>query len=154
MRHNSALMDVREKITALADLMQEFRLAEARLEGPEGTVAFRRRAARPVAAAGTVDVAEPESEPVYAPTPEPVAEAPKGTPVASPMTGIFYRSPSPSAPPFVKEGDSVTAGQIIGLIEAMKVFNEIPAPVSGTVLKASAESGQLVQPGDALLVIG
>lgn len=148
-------MDVREKITALADLMQEFRLAEARLETPEGTVAFRRRAARPVAAAGTVEVVDAvEAEPVYAPAAEPVAEVPKGTPVSSPMTGIFYRSPSPSAAPFVKEGDTVTAGQIVGLIEAMKVFNEIPSPVSGTVIKASAESGQLVQPGDALLVIG
>lgn len=155
MRHNSNFMDVREKITALADLMQEFRLAEARLETPEGTVAFRRRAARPVAAAGTVEVVDaPEAEPSYAPPAEPVVEVPKGTPVTSPMTGIFYGSPSPSAPPFVKEGESVTAGQVIGLIEAMKVFNEIPAPVSGTVLKVSASSGQLVQPGDTLVLIG
>lgn len=154
MRHNSALMDVREKITALADLMQEFRLAEARLETPEGTVAFRRRAQRPVSVGGTVDVVDTEAEPVYAPAAEPVAEVPKGTPITSPMTGIFYRSPSPSSPAFVKEGDSVTAGQVIGLIEAMKVFNEIPSPVSGTVIKVAAESGQLVQPGDSLLVIG
>jgi acetyl-CoA carboxylase biotin carboxyl carrier protein len=148
-------MDVREKITALADLMQEFRLAEARLQTPEGTVAFRRRAARPAAPAGvgTVDVVE-EAAPTYAAIPEPVAEAPIGTPITSPMTGIFYGSPSPSAPPFVKEGESVSVGQTIGLIEAMKVFNEIPSPVGGTVIKIVAEAGQLVQPGDPLIVIG
>ncbi|MGV3614952.1 MAG: acetyl-CoA carboxylase biotin carboxyl carrier protein [Fimbriimonas sp.] len=148
-------MDVREKITALADLMQEFRLAEARLQTPEATVAFRRRVARPAAPATgeAVELAE-EVVATYAPIPEPAAEVPSGTPVTSPMTGIFYGSPSPSSPPFVKEGESVSAGQTIGLIEAMKVFNEIPSPISGTVTKIAAESGQLVQPGDPLIIIG
>jgi acetyl-CoA carboxylase biotin carboxyl carrier protein len=85
---------------------------------------------------------------------EPAAPAvPKGTPVNSPMNGIYYSAPSPNAPPFVREGESVTAGQVIGLIEAMKVFNEINAPVSGTVTHFAAENGQLVSPGDALLFI-
>jgi acetyl-CoA carboxylase biotin carboxyl carrier protein len=70
------------------------------------------------------------------------------------MTGIYYSSSSPTAPPFVKEGEPVSAGQVVGLIEAMKVFNEIVAPTSGRVLKIVAESGQLVNPGDALLYIG
>ena len=70
------------------------------------------------------------------------------------MTGIYYSAPSPGSPPFVKEGDSVSAGQVIGLIEAMKVFNEIPAPTSGVVSKIVAESGQLVNFGDPLLYLG
>ena len=70
------------------------------------------------------------------------------------MTGIYYAGSNPSSPPFAKEGDTVTAGQVIGLIEAMKVFNEIPSPVSGTVLEVVAQSGQLVNPGDILMYIG
>jgi len=92
---------------------------------------------------------------------EEVAEAlpeaenkPSGMPVTSPMTGIYYGAASPSSPPFVKEGDEVSAGSIIGLIEAMKVFNEIPCPTSGRVLRIAVESGQLVNLGDPLLYIG
>ena len=70
------------------------------------------------------------------------------------MTGIYYASPNPSSPPFAKVGDEVIAGQTIGLIEAMKVFNEIPSPVSGTVLSITSASGDLVQNGDVLLYIG
>ena len=79
---------------------------------------------------------------------------PKGTPVSSPMTGIYYSAPSPGAPPFCKVGEAVNAGQVVGLIEAMKVFNEITAPVSGTVTALKADNGQLVQPGDPLIYIG
>ena len=69
------------------------------------------------------------------------------------MTGIYYGSPSPNVPDFVKEGDHVHEGQIIGLIEAMKVFNEIPCSLTGTVLKVAIQSGQIVQHGDVLLWI-
>jgi acetyl-CoA carboxylase biotin carboxyl carrier protein len=70
------------------------------------------------------------------------------------MGGIFYAAPSPGAPPFVKVGDEVTQGQIVGLIEAMKVFNEIPASTSGTVIELVAEPGQVVQIGETLLLVG
>jgi acetyl-CoA carboxylase biotin carboxyl carrier protein len=69
------------------------------------------------------------------------------------MNGVFYSAPNPGAPPFVREGDAVSAGQVVGLIEAMKVFNELTAPISGTVGEIAAESGSLVQPGQALLYI-
>ena len=70
------------------------------------------------------------------------------------MAGIYYASPSPSAPAFVSEGDSVTVGQVVGLIEAMKVFNEITAMTSGKVTKLVAQTGKIVQPGEPLLFIG
>jgi len=143
-----------ERISELADLMQEFRLAEASLEMGGMSVAFRRKPARSVVVTESVADAAPSeaySAEAYA-APEP--EAPKGTPIASPMTGIFYNSPSPSSPAFVKEGESITAGQIVGLIEAMKVFNEIPATISGNVLKIVVQAGQLVNVGDILMYVG
>ena len=101
-----------------------------------------------------VEIADETEGHVFVPEPEPTPAAPAGIPVTSPMTGIFYSAPSPNAPLFVREGEPVTAGQVVGLIEAMKVFNEITAATSGTVLRLVAESGQLVQPGDPLLFIG
>jgi acetyl-CoA carboxylase biotin carboxyl carrier protein len=65
--------------------------------------------------------------------------------VNAPLTGIFYRSPSPQAPAFVQVGSQVTEGDVIGLIEAMKLFNEIRATASGKVRRIIIESGQLVR---------
>lgn len=156
MRHNSPVADYKETITDLADLMKEFRLSEARLRSGDMTVAFRRRPApRPVSAEGGVVMEAEEAYAFEMPAETPAAPAaPKGTPLTSPMTGIFYSSPSPSAPSFVEEGGSVNAGQIVGLIEAMKVFNEIPCTVSGTVLQMVAANGQVVNLGDVLMYIG
>ena len=142
------------RVEQLAELAKEFGLTEAAWSGPQGGVTLRRRAPR---VAGSAPDPGPETWEEAFVEEAPVAEAPpvaKGTPVTSPMTGIYYGAPNPSSPPFVKEGDNVTAGQTIGLIEAMKVFNEVPATVSGTVLKVVAESGAIVQPGDTLVLIG
>jgi acetyl-CoA carboxylase biotin carboxyl carrier protein len=65
--------------------------------------------------------------------------------IDAPLTGIFYRSPSPQAEAFIQVGSQVTQGQVIGLIEAMKLFNEIRATASGTVRRIMIEGGQLVR---------
>ena len=72
-------------------------------------------------------------------------------PIVAPLTGIYYSSPSPTLPPFVTPGDIVHTGQVIALVEAMKVFNEIQAEVSGRVVAMVAENGEVVQKGDALI---
>ena len=77
-----------------------------------------------------------------------------GTPVVSPMVGLFYRAPSPNDPHFVEVGDRVEIGQTVGLIETMKVFNEITSELEGTVLEIKVISGALVETGDVLMTIG
>ena len=125
-------------------MFAEFGLAEAHWETAEFGISFR-RATTPVG----LDDSGGE---VYASPPAP--SAPAGLPVSSPMTGVFYASSSPGASPFVKEGEAVSAGDVVALIEAMKVFNEITAPVSGTVLRVVAKPGAVVEPGEPLLYIG
>lgn len=71
----------------------------------------------------------------------------------SPMVGVFYQSPSPEDPPFVAVGDLVKVGQPIGLIEAMKVYSEVPSEVSGRVIEMPVESGKLVQQGQVLIYV-
>lgn len=139
-----------DKVGLVVGLMEEFGLEKAVLEGEDWSVEFRRDD-------GTAVVApEParRTAPNRAKSTKAAPAAPSGVPVQSPTTGIFYSSPNPGAPPFVKVGDVVQAGQVIGLIEAMKVFNEISATVAGTVQRVVAQNGQLVQPGDVLLTIG
>ena len=74
-------------------------------------------------------------------------------PVATPMTGVYYSAPSPSSPPFVNIGEVIYVGQVIALIEAMKVFNEIQAEVAGRVVGFAAKNGEVVQKGEALIKI-
>jgi len=71
--------------------------------------------------------------------------------IIAPLTGVYYASPSPTSPPFVTNGDVVQVGQIIALVEAMKVFNEIQAEVSGRVSAIVATNGEVVQKGDVIL---
>ena len=73
--------------------------------------------------------------------------------VLAPLTGIFYTSPSPGAASYVREGGRVSAGQVIGLIEAMKLFNEIKSDVTGTVRRIAAESGALVKQKQPLIEV-
>jgi acetyl-CoA carboxylase biotin carboxyl carrier protein len=145
------------RVTELAELMKEFRLSDAQLTVDGLTIGFRKRQ-KPTAPlmAGVPAPANEAAPEDWEPEELEIDDAPEaiqGIPVTSPMTGIFYSSPSPGSPPFVKEGDTVTTGQPVGLIEAMKVFNEIPCPVSGTVVKINANDGKLVQPGDVLFVV-
>jgi len=73
--------------------------------------------------------------------------------IIAPLTGVYYSAPSPASPPFVSVGDTVQVGQVVALVEAMKVFNEIQAEVSGRVSAMVATSGEVVQKGDVLIRI-
>jgi acetyl-CoA carboxylase biotin carboxyl carrier protein len=114
----------------------------------------RQPLAVPVAAAAApvVAAAAPSTAPGEALTPygEP---APGMRFVSAPLTGIWYPSPSPGARPYVNEGDEVAAGQVIGLIEAMKLFNEIKSDASGRISRILVENGTLVKRKQPLLEI-
>lgn len=73
--------------------------------------------------------------------------------IVSPMVGVFYRSPSPSDPAFVEVGDRVEVGQTVGLVEAMKVFNEIVSEVEGVIVAIHAQNSDLVESGSSLMLV-
>ena len=79
--------------------------------------------------------------------------APAKPAVKAPLTGIFYGAPSPGATPYVEVGDHVSVGQIIGLIEAMKLFNEIKSDLAGRVVRVCADSGALVKAKQPLIEV-
>ncbi|HIU37375.1 MAG TPA: acetyl-CoA carboxylase biotin carboxyl carrier protein [Candidatus Aphodousia faecigallinarum] len=152
-------MDLR-KLKTLIDLVAESGISELEVTEENDKV-------RIVNKVQTVAVAAPVATPVVAaPAPAPAAAAPaveqpvavepapQGTTVTSPMVGTFYRAPNPGAEPFVKVGDHVEAGQTLGIIEAMKLLNEIEAETSGTIKEICVENAQPVEFGQPLFIIG
>jgi acetyl-CoA carboxylase biotin carboxyl carrier protein len=104
-----------------------------------------------------VPVSVPQSAPpvVAAPTPAPPAAAPEEDLhlVKSPIVGTFYEAPSPGAPPFVKVGDTVEVGQVLCIVEAMKLLNEIESDVAGEIMKKMGSNGQPIEYGQELFAI-
>lgn len=159
-------MDLR-KIKKLIDLLEESNLAEIEIKEGEESVRLARMPQGGVAAAMPVMQtpmahAPQQVMPMQSPTEaatggqaKTIAEQyPDGEVVRSPMVGTFYASAAPDKPPFVTVGQAVKAGDTLGIIEAMKMFNPIEADVSGTVLKILTESGQPVEFDQPLFVIG
>jgi acetyl-CoA carboxylase biotin carboxyl carrier protein len=99
----------------------------------------------------------PEIAPVPSAAAAPAAPAPPADeglqPVKSPIVGTFYEAPSPGAPPFVKVGDSVEVGQVLCIVEAMKLLNEIESDVGGEIVKKLVSNGQPIEYGQELFLI-
>ncbi|WP_043836104.1 acetyl-CoA carboxylase biotin carboxyl carrier protein [Muricoccus aerilatus] len=146
-----------DAIRALAKILRETDLSEIELVQNESRI----RVARSVPAQQVVQAVAAAPQPIAAPVAEVPASAPASedvtaaTPgaVTSPMVGVAYLSPEPGAAPFVALGARVSQGQTVLLIEAMKTFNQIKAPKSGTVTRILIESGTPVEFGEPLLVI-
>jgi acetyl-CoA carboxylase biotin carboxyl carrier protein len=154
----AARIDI-EQIGQLISIAERYGLEELTVSEGSLSVTIRGFAPPPAApdqAAPAVSAAAPPVREPRPAKPRPATEAPvrkRGVPLPAPMTGVFYRAPSPDAPPFVDVGDVVTAGQTIGLIEAMKVFSEVPAEVAGRIVEIVAESGKLVQADEPLMFV-
>jgi acetyl-CoA carboxylase biotin carboxyl carrier protein len=147
-------MDLR-KIKKLIDLLEESNLAELEIKEGEEVVRLSRvpRNSAPAAAvaAPTAVAPAPTAVAVEAPT---ATALPAGHVVKAPMVGTFYESASPGTPAFVKVGQQVQAGETLGIIEAMKMFNQIEADVAGTVLAILVNNGQPVEFDEPMFVIG
>ena len=154
-------MDLR-KIKKLIDLLEESNLAELEIKEGEETVRLSRI---PKGAITAMPATTPAPAPVHhqvrsepqaaAPSaPAPDKSMPEGHVVTAPMVGTFYASQNPESPPFVKIGQKVKAGDTLGIIEAMKMFNQIEADVAGTVLAVLVENGQPVEFDEPMFVIG
>lgn len=154
-------MDLR-KLKKLIDLVEESGIAEIEVTEGEEKVRITRvsqNAQMIYAQAPMQQVALPAAAPAAAsaPTAEAAPAAaglPAGNVVKSPMVGTFYRSASPGAKPFAEVGQTVSVGDTLCIIEAMKLLNEIEAEVSGTIKAILVENGSPVEYGEPLFVIG
>jgi acetyl-CoA carboxylase biotin carboxyl carrier protein len=160
-------MDIR-KVKKLIELLEESNIDEIEIKEGEESVRISRNAGAGAMPALPMQYAAPPPAPIAAaPAAAPVAPAAAaaaepaestqpaldGHVVTSPMVGTFYRSPSPSSPPFVEEGQHVKVGDVICIVEAMKMMNQIEADKAGTVEAILVENGQPVEFDQPLVTI-
>lgn len=143
----------KDAIRALADILTETGLTEIEISEADSRIRVARNVSVVQAAAPAPAAAAPVAVAAPAPVAAPADPAQHPGMVPSPMVGVAYLTPDPASPPFAVEGQPVTAGQTIMLIEAMKTFNQIKAPRAGTLTKFLVESGQPVEFGEALAII-
>ena len=148
-------MDIR-KIKKLIELVEESGIAELEIsEGEESVRISRNGTAVPAAPIQYAAAPAPIAAPIAAPAAEEASTpaTPAGHQVLSPMVGTFYRAPSPDAKSFIEVGQSVTAGETLCIVEAMKMMNQIEADKSGVVTAILVEDGQPVEFDQPLVVI-
>lgn len=139
-------MDIKN-IEALADIVKNYGLTALEYEDGESKIKLKKEAVSAPAAAPAVQSApQTESAPAKA------GEA-DGKPVKAPMVGVFYAAASPDEEPFVSVGDKVKKGDVLCIIEAMKLMNEITADADGEIVQVCAENEQVVEYGQTLFVI-
>jgi acetyl-CoA carboxylase biotin carboxyl carrier protein len=147
-----------QEIKELLQIFDESGVAEMEVQRGENRLRLRRA---PAVHELTTHSAPPVAHThATAPAPAPAAAAPKGsgpdpahTLIKSPIVGTYYDAPSPEAGPFVKVGDSVEPGQVLCIIESMKLMNEIEAEIAGTLVHKLVENGRPVEYGEALFAI-
>ena len=145
-------MDIR-KVKKLIELLEESNIDEIEIKEGEESVRISRHSAQAAAAAAApppyaMPPAYAPPAPTPAPAPAPAAEpgpAASGHVVSSPMVGTFYRSPSPTSPSFVEVGQTVKIGDVVCIVEAMKMMNQIEADKAGTISAIQVENGEPVE---------
>lgn len=151
-------MDLR-KIKKLIELLEASAVSEIEIHEGEESVRISRHSSGAtqtiVQVPGNIDSSQMTPGGIVSSkqTTETVLPEETGHVVTSPMVGIFYLSPSPETPPFVEKGQTVAKGDVICIIEAMKIMNQIEADASGVVSKILAENGEPVEYGQPLFVI-
>jgi len=152
-------MDIR-KVKKLIELLEESDVEELEIhEGDDSVRISRRREPAPAPQymphySASAPQPEPSAPSSGGSSPEPAPKAePEGHALKSPMVGTFYRSPSPTSKSFVEVGQTVKAGEVICIVEAMKMMNQIEADKSGTVSEILVENGQPVEFDQPLIII-
>jgi acetyl-CoA carboxylase biotin carboxyl carrier protein len=156
-------MDIR-KVKKLIELLEESNIDEIEIKEGEESVRISRSGAQAMSMAQPVATAAVAPAPVApvpaapAPAPAPVATetaepADDGQQLRSPMVGTFYRSPSPTSPAFVEVGQTVKTGDVVCIVEAMKMMNQIEADRSGTITAILVENGEPVEFDQPLFTI-
>lgn len=144
-------------IEKLAKVLADTGLTEISLEDGEQAITLRKDVVvAPVAPVVSAPVQAAPAAQAQAPsTPAQAASEPakKGTPITSPMVGTFYKSPSPDADAFVSVGQSIKPGDVVCIVEAMKMMNEIKSEISGKVVEICVEDGQPVEFGQVLMYV-
>lgn len=130
-------------------VLEDSSLAEIEISDEEDSI----RLAKPSADSPVVAFA-PSNAPATAQAAPAAAPAASGKAIKSPMVGVFYAAPSPDRPPFVNVGDTVKKGDVVCIIEAMKIMNEITATESGTITEVLVENGDVVEYDQPLFTIG
>ena len=149
----------KKRIEELIRLVEESDVGELTVSGLFGSVKIVKEAPPMVAAAiaahGTAAAPAPLGSDVAAidETPESADRDSGLAPIESPMVGTYYEAPSPDSPPYVRQGDRVSKGQVVCIVEAMKLLNEIESEVSGTVVRVAVENAQAVEFGQALFMV-
>ena len=147
-----------EYIEKIAKIVADNNLSEITLEDGEKAIVVRKEnnvvttAVAPITTQVAPAIQNQSITPV-AKEEKVATPATKGTPITSPMVGAFYAAPAPGAKPFVKVGDTVSAGQVVCIVEAMKLMNEIESEVSGKIVEICVEDGQSVEYGQVLMYV-
>jgi len=151
-QHSGDVFDVK-KVRRLIELMKEHDLAEIDLKQADQRVRIK-RGGEVVAVPAPVAAAAFAAPAPAAPAPAaPAADSSRMLVISSPMVGTFYQASGPDSAPFVKVGDRIGSDKTVCIIEAMKVFNEIPAGVSGQVVAILVENGGPVEFGQPLIKV-
>ena len=150
-------MDIR-KVKKLMELLEESGMAEIEIKEGEESVKISRFGASPAPLQSPVQSfiqQQPvaNSTPVATTSAEPAENQTSDQSIVSPMVGTFYSAPSPTAKPFVTVGQKINQGDTVGIIEAMKIMNQIEADQSGTVVEILIKDGEAVEFGQPLIVI-
>lgn len=150
-------MDIR-KVKKLIELLEESNIDELEIKEGEESVRISRNGGVQMAApqpAMAMPAAAPAPAPAPAPAEAPAAKEPSinGHVIKSPMVGTFYRAPSPGSPAFVEVGQHVKAGDVVCIVEAMKMMNQIEADKSGTVEAILVDDGEPVEFDQAMITI-
>ena len=143
-------------IEKLAKIIADNSLTEISLEDGEQAITIRKdlpEVIQAVAPAVQAPVAAQAQAPAPVTQQEQKPAAKKGTPITSPMVGTFYKSPSPDAAPFVEVGQTIKQGDVVCIVEAMKLMNEIESEVSGKITEICVDDGQPVEFGQVLMYV-